>query len=126
MSGAETLTISVGGSPEVGGAAATATPLALEVANGVGVGVGSAVATGVGVGVAFGFGVDLVVGLGVAAGRGEVAENVAAVRGTGWIETYRPSQIIGLGRYFHGVKNVRNWATVRLLSGRMSYPYVRL
>ncbi len=110
------MTIRVGGTAEASGAATTATALAVEVANGVGVGVGSTVAMGAGVGVVFGFGV----GLGVAAGRGEAAEKVAAVRGTGWMETYRPSQIIGLGLYFHGVKNVRNWATVRLLSGRMS------
>jgi len=26
------------------------------------------------------------------------------VLGTGWIETYRPSQTIGIGAYFQGVK----------------------
>ena len=39
---------------------------------------------------------------------------------TGWIETYRPSQIIRFGAYHHFVKNVRSWLTVSFLFGRMS------
>ena len=61
---------------------------------------GEAVTRGVGVGR------TAAVGLGVGdGGRGVgVAAGAADFFGIGWIETYRPSQIIGFGSYFQGVK----------------------
>jgi len=41
---------------------------------------------------------------GAAAGAADAAAAEVTGTGTGWIETYRPSQIIALGAYFHGVK----------------------
>jgi hypothetical protein len=65
-------------------------------------------------------------GVALARGDGSVAGRAFAISGglagTGWIETYRPSQTIRLGAYRHGVKNPRNWPTVSDLPGRMSYP----
>ena len=55
---------------------------------------------------------DATAGFGVAAAAGLGA--------TGWIDTYRPSQIIGLGSYFHGVKNRFNCVGVSLVFGGMS------
>ena len=69
----------------------------------------------VGSGVAVGAGVGLGLGLDVSAGAAE-----AALTGTGWIDTYRPSQIIGNGAYRHGVKNRFNCATVSDVPGFMS------
>lgn len=43
-----------------------------------------------------------------------------AFTGTGWIETYRPSQTIRLGAYNHGVKKPRSCLVVRDRPGRMS------
>ena len=42
------------------------------------------------------------------------------VYGTGWIDTYRPSQIIDFGAYFHGVKKRSSWVGVSSVFGRMS------
>jgi hypothetical protein len=45
---------------------------------------------------------DAEVGRGVTTGAAGAVD--AAFAGIGWIETYRPSQIIRFGAYFHGVK----------------------
>src|SRR5512146_2682096 len=44
----------------------------------------------------------------------------ATTIGTGWMETYRPSQTIDIGAYRQGVKKRRSWAGVSLVSGGMS------
>ena len=43
-----------------------------------------------------------------------------ATAGIGWIETYRPSQTIFMGAYFHGVKKRLSWAVVSFVFGAMS------
>lgn len=51
---------------------------------------------------------------------GACAAAVAETLGIGWIETYRPSQTIALGAYFHGVKKRLSWAVVSFVFGAMS------
>jgi hypothetical protein len=71
------------------------------------------------------------VGAGVGSGAVRGAGGRAGVTGAaavvvldtgraGWIEMYRPSQIIRLGAYHHFVKNRLNWLTVSRVFGRMS------
>ena len=93
--------------PSVGSTMATAgatDPLAEAVCTGLGV------ASGV-VGLGLGLGLGLVEAAGAAA---------ATTLGTGWIDTYRPSQTIFLGAYFHGVKKRLSCAVVSFVFGAMS------
>ena len=76
-------------------------------------------------GVGSGVGLAIALGLGVSVGRAVVRDPAAADLagasfGTGWIETYRPSQIIGIGAYFHGVKKRFSCAVVSFVFGGMS------
>ena len=60
---------------------------------------------------------------GAAVPLGSVAGSDLAIwafTGTGWIETYKPSQTIRFGAYHHGVKKPRNCLVVRDRPGRMS------
>jgi hypothetical protein len=75
----------------------------------------AAEATGVGIAV----GVAGVAGAADATGAGDGFVG-ATFTGIGWIDTYRPSQTIGFGSYFQGVKKRFNWAGVSFVFGAMS------
>lgn len=120
----------IGAPPYPGGALATVTATATVTGafDGGGAVVGRGVALGrcVGRGVAPAGGtaagvrgpVGVGTGVGVAVGGGGTV--VMSRFGIGWIETNRPSQIIFIGVYFHGVKNFRSWLGVSFVFGRMS------
>jgi hypothetical protein len=73
-----------------------------------------ATGVGIGVGIAVGF-----VGPADATGAGDGFVG-ATFTGIGWIDTYCPSQTIGFGSYFQGVKKRFNWAGVSFVFGAMS------
>jgi hypothetical protein len=72
-------------------------------AGGAGLGT-TAIATGDGDTSGLGVGEGDGSGEGLGLGEGDGVAAAAAFFGTGWIETYFPSQIIGSGAYRHGVK----------------------
>ena len=122
VSGSSEPAAPAGGAPGTGSATcdgAGGSTTAIGPADAVGAATGFATAAdGLGLGATVGVAVGL--GVGRAVGRAVGFATADFATGTGWIETYRPSQIIGFGSYFHGVKKRRSWAVVRRVFGGMS------
>ena len=102
---------------------AAAAPAPGSLATAAATGAGDTLALAAGLRLDDGTGAGLATGDGdaLAAGDGEgTAAAAGTAFGTGWIETYRPSQTIALGAYFHGVKKRLSCAVVSYVFGAMS------